>query len=325
MKKLPVLALSMGEPAGLGPEVCLRAASDAALRRRARFVLCGPRRLWQAEARRLRMPLAAEILDAGRFAPVKHGRPTAASGRVAKASLDAALALVMRGTAGALVTAPVDKGNFPAKGFLGHTDYLREKAGAPKVMMAFWEGRVLVALHSVHLPLRDALRRVNAASLLESLRFLDAQVPRYFVKKPHIAVCGLNPHAGEGGLIGDEEKRAVLPAVARARAEGLHVEGPWAPDSALPRARAEGADVLLALYHDQGLIGVKASRRFRAVNLTLGLPFIRTSPDHGVAYDVAGTKNVDASGMKAACLLAAGMAGKKAAFKPACAPASAFL
>jgi 4-hydroxythreonine-4-phosphate dehydrogenase len=165
-----------------------------------------------------------------------------------------------------------------------------------------------VALHTVHLPLREALRRVTKRRLVQNLLFLAREYPRLFGRSPRIAVAGLNPHAGEDGLLGAEEERTVAPAVREACARGVRAEGPFAPDTVFLQAKARKFDVVFALYHDQGLIAAKAQGLFRYVNLTLGLPFVRTSPDHGVACELTGTGRADDRGMREAVLLAARLA-----------------
>ena len=304
----------MGEPAGIGPELLLRVAARSDVCGRAKLILVGNRAVFARYARRLQLPLPRTIHPTGKKFAFRPGAPSLATGREAIRALDAAAALVLRGQADALVTAPMAKAAFRRSKHRAssHTDYLAHLTGARRAMMLFVKQRdPAVALHTVHLPLREALRLVTKRRLVESLLFLAREYPRLFGRAPRIAVAGLNPHAGEGGLLGAEEERTVAPAVREACARGVRAEGPVAPDTVFLQAKAQKFDVVFALYHDQGLIAAKAHGLFRYVNLTLGLPFVRTSPDHGVAYELAGTGRADDRGMRAAALLAARLARRR--------------
>jgi 4-hydroxythreonine-4-phosphate dehydrogenase len=323
---LPLLALTQGDPAGIGPEILLKLAARhrgaegsylpllvaeraalAAVRstvppeawERLAFLDCPPDRARLAEL----PPAAVPVLDpVGRPRNVQPGRSGPDDARGALAALDAGIELASSGTGDALVTAPVSKESIARQalpGFTGHTDYLAEKAGLERYgrdyLMAFLAPDLRVALLSTHVPLRQALDRVTEDAILEALACLDRHAPPLpgAGGRPRIAVAGLNPHAGEGGLLGDEEAIQIAPAIAAARSRGIDARGPESPDSLFARARRGEFDWVLALYHDQGLIAVKTAAFGEAVNLTLGLPYLRTSVDHGTAFTIAGRNQAD--------------------------------
>jgi 4-hydroxythreonine-4-phosphate dehydrogenase len=304
----PVLALTQGDPAGVGPEILLKLLA----RRRART--------WRPLLFAERAALAAVratvpeapwdnlvFLDAppprgeypvggipvvdpvGEPRAVEPGRPEARDAAGALAALDAAVSAVQAGAAEALVTLPVSKATVARHvdpSFRGHTDYLAAACGLERYgrdyLMAFLTPDLQVALLTAHLPLAEALRRIRPEAIGEALACLDRHAGG------RIAVAGVNPHAGEGGLLGEEDAANVRPAVATARARGIEAWGPESPDTVFARARRQEFDWVLALYHDQGLIAVKTAGFGRATNWTLGLPFLRTSVDHGTAYAIAG-------------------------------------
>lgn len=307
----PPIAVTIGDPAGIGPEVALKALRRPP--RGASFLLLGPPALWRAAARRLRLPLRHPVLDTGGPDRIRAGRPSAASGEVSFRAVAAGARLAREGAVLALVTAPISKTAWHAAGrcFPGHTEFLAKDAGRKdsETAMLLAAGAFRVGLLSVHVPLRRALRLVRAPRILEKLAVLREGLRRWFgVPNPRLAVAGLNPHAGEGGAFGDEERRRVAPAVARSRCRGWRVSGPHPPDSVFRRALLGEFDAVLALYHDQGLVAVKTAAFGRAVNVTLGLPYPRTSPDHGTAFDLAGRGTADACSMSEAVRLAAQIA-----------------
>jgi 4-hydroxythreonine-4-phosphate dehydrogenase len=226
-----------------------------------------------------------------------------------------AAALAMQGEIAAMVTAPLHKEALAAAGepYPGHTELLAaesaRRGGAGDVRMMLANDELKTVLVSVHLPLRQAIEAVTFGAVLQTLRIAQAAAARWGQARPRIAVAGLNPHAGEGGLFGDEELRIIAPAVAAARAEGIDAHGPFAPDTIFMRARhAPGHpgefDLVVAMYHDQGLIPVKYLGVDEGVNVTLGLPFVRTSPDHGTAFDIAGTGRASPASLVAALQMA---------------------
>jgi 4-hydroxythreonine-4-phosphate dehydrogenase len=306
----PLLALTQGDPAGIGPEILLKLLAAGAPTQW-RPLLIAERAALEALRPslpgfpwdRLRYFTGPEIRE-GDFIPVLDpvgdrrsvtpGSSGPADAAGAMAALDAGIALVRSGAADALVTAPVSKESIARHvlpGFKGHTDYLAEACGLERYgrdyLMAFLAPELQVALLTVHLPLREALDEVRGDTIAEALDCLH----RHAGGK--IALAGLNPHAGEGGLLGEEDGRILAPAVAAARERGIDVHGPESADSLFARARRGEFDWVLALYHDQGLIAVKTSSFGLATNWTLGLPFLRTSVDHGTAFALAGKGMAD--------------------------------
>jgi 4-hydroxythreonine-4-phosphate dehydrogenase len=258
------------------------------------------------------LPRSGALVEVGRL-PARDrrpGKPGPAALAAQVAYLEAAIAFVRGGGAEALCTAPITKAALHAAGLRapGHTELLQQRFRARRVVMMLAGPSLRVVLATTHLALADVPRALRRAGLVEILQVTDAALRRRFgVPRPRIAVCGLNPHAGDGGLFGDEEARIIAPAIARARAAGVRAEGPFAADG-LFAGQARGFDAVLAMYHDQGLIPVKALDFERTVNVTLGLPIVRTSPDHGVAYDIAGTGSARPSSMIEALRMAAAAA-----------------
>jgi 4-hydroxythreonine-4-phosphate dehydrogenase len=290
------IAVTAGDPCGIGPEVAARALA-AGLPAGFEPVWIGPESLLEKLSRRFRT--RAGLLPCGE-AP---RRPGAASGRAALQALDRAIGLLRNGTAHALVTAPLSKACIVRAGipFPGHTEYLAAAAGTRDVTMAFVADRFVTSLVTTHLPLRRVPEALAKKKIIWTIRRThDFLAGPLGVRRPHIAVAGLNPHAGEEGLFGDEEGRLIAPAIRDARRAGIDCEGPFAPDSVF---RRRGFDAVVSMYHDHGLTGIKTLHP-GAVHVTLGLPWPRTSPDHGVAFDLAGRGRADARPMRAALLLA---------------------
>ena len=312
------LVLSQGDPAGIGPELLLRLAARAP--REECELLFVAERAGLESVRHLvpegweRLSFASEapargggdetaivVLDpVGEKRTVVPGRSAAADAHGAIAALDRAVALTRSGEADALVTLPVSKVSIARHllpGFRGHTDYLAEACGLERYgrdyLMAFLAPDLQVALLTVHEPLRQALDGVTGEAVLDALGCLVRHAGG------RIALAGLNPHAGEDGLLGDEEATTLAPAVAEARSRGWNVTGPESPDAVFARCRAGACDWVLALYHDQGLIAVKTAARGEATNWTLGLPYLRTSVDHGTAFDIAGRGLADPASLHA--------------------------
>jgi 4-hydroxythreonine-4-phosphate dehydrogenase len=335
------LALTMGDPAGIGPEIVARAFlqgavpggglvdGDAAVMRRAAALVAGGAELpvvtvgSVAEALRL-PPQAMPVLEPGGLVPglaeLPQGRIDARCGAAAASCIRAAAALTACGEAAALVTAPIHKEALAAAGepWPGHTELLQSEAGGMPVRMMLANDELKTVLVSIHVALRDAIAAVSREAVLETIRIAHAAAARWGNPAPRIAVAGLNPHAGEGGLFGDEEKRFIAPAVEAARRLGIDASGPYAPDTVFMRARhASGHpgefDLVVAMTHDQGLIPVKYLGVEDGVNVTLGLPFVRTSPDHGTAFDIAGSGRADASSLKTALRMARQLSMTRAA------------
>jgi 4-hydroxythreonine-4-phosphate dehydrogenase len=312
----PTVAISMGDPFGIGPEVLVAALARRSLRESADWLVFGDRSVLEraASLRHVRLSRAVEVvslstLGGGRF---RFGHPVRGSGRHPIAYLEAAVQAVRAGRAEALCTGPVHKELMAKAGFkyAGHTEFLRDRFGVPRVVMMLAGPRLRVALATVHIPLSEVSSSLSRRGLVEILAIIDSALRRDFgVRRPRIGVTGLNPHAGENGLLGSEEKKIIAPALARARRRGIAAAGPFPADSLFARQLRTGEfDVILAMAHDQGLGPLKAVDFERAVNVTLGLPRPRTSPDHGVAFDIAGRGIADPTSMHEALALAAKLA-----------------
>jgi 4-hydroxythreonine-4-phosphate dehydrogenase len=314
-----VVGISAGDPSGIGPEVIEKALRDGRVRRRIVPVVfgdaraLGARRGWERAAHPLgHRPVIPTLVEVTALAD-RHrrpGRPTLEGGRAQYAYLTAAIDAARAGHAEALCTAPVSKEQISRAGipFMGHTEVLAEAFGR-EVLMLMDGPRVRVALATNHVPIARVSELLSAPKLVDQIALLSSSLARVLGRKPRIAVCGLNPHAGEGGLLGREDVEVIRPAVEQARALGFRVEGPLAADGLFARVSRLPYDAVLAMFHDQGLVAVKALDFERTVNVTLGLPVPRTSPDHGVAYDIAGSGRASARPMIAALLEAAELAG----------------
>ena len=280
----PTIAITMGDPAGIGPELVRAVCAGAA-----DVVVYG-------DGKQL-AGLDANVVAVTALDGVTPGAPTLATGRAQLAYLDAAVAEARAGRLDALVTAPIHKASCIAAGFAfaGHTEFLQDRLGAPAATMMFAGPRMRVSLATIHHALSVVPRLLDIAGVTTAIVHTATALARDFgVAAPRVAVAGLNPHAGEAGHFGDEESRIIAPAIAAARVElaaaniAADVSGPHVPDAVF-RAHLDGRyDAVIAMYHDQGLIPVKLIDFDEAVNVTLGLPIVRTSPDHGVAYDIAG-------------------------------------
>jgi 4-hydroxythreonine-4-phosphate dehydrogenase len=325
------LAISMGDPSGIGPEVtvrALRALSLSGLRLAPYVFGDGPTLGQLARRHDLALPLVevnARLPPRGALVSVSHlsraaarpGTPALEGGAAQLAYLEAAYQLVASGHVDALCTAPVSKAQVARAlpGFVGHTEWLEERTGARRSVMMLAGQRLRVALVTNHLALAQVRPAVTAPRITGTIAVADRALRRDFgLRRPRIAVCALNPHAGDEGAFGDEDRRIVAPAVARARHGGANVTGPYPADSLFFRAAAGEFDAVVALYHDQGLIPVKLLDHLlgdTAVNVTLGLPIVRTSPDHGVAYDLAGKGRASPRSMEAAIRLAVEIAKRR--------------
>ncbi len=284
----PRIALTVGDPAGIGPEIAVAAAASDAVRAVCTPVIFGPH-------------------TPGQVAAFTRGRVSAAAGRSAYETLVAAVRAVERGEVDAIATGPVSKEAFAAAGlqWKGHTDLLGHLAGAPQVAMMFYSEPLRVVLATVHVPLREVPALLTTPLLVSLIDLTHRSLPQFGYPNPRIAVAGLNPHAGEHGLMGEEDDAVIAPAVAQCRSLGIDVIGPVPGDTVFLRAVRGEFDVVVATYHDQGLIPVKLLAFGSSVNVTLGLPLVRTSVDHGTAFDIAGKGLADASSMVSATTLAA--------------------
>jgi len=305
----PRLALTVGDPAGIGPEIILKALSSEA-RLAADVSVYGPTGVLEHRARRFALPWPIEgvrVVETGPEEGVELGRPSAAGGRAAAAAVLAAARDAMAGSIDAIVTAPLNKESLAAAGhpWPGHTEMLAEAAGCADVAMLFVGGGLRVALVTIHRALRSVPDAIRAEEVLRVVRLVHRELPALGATARRIALCGLNPHAGEGGLFGREEIDVLVPAAVRLRGEGIDVTGPLPADSLFVRASRGEFDAVIAQYHDQGLIPVKLVSFGHAVNVTLGLPFVRTSVDHGTGFDIVAAGTADAGSLLAAMELAA--------------------
>ena len=307
----PRLALTVGDPAGIGPEIALKALSSKE-RPEADWVLYGPRTCLEDRAARFGLAgpeaLGCEVLDVG-GGPFALGRVSAEAGRAAAEAVLAAARDALAGGVDALVTAPLHKEALRAAGhpWPGHTEMLAEIAGVSDVAMMFVGGGLRVALLTIHQSLRSVPDAITPEGVRRVVRLVHRELPGFGAARRRIAVCGVNPHAGEGGLFGEEDALVLRPAVEALVAEGLDVSGPLPADTVFVRAARGEFDAVIAAYHDQGLVPVKLLAFGRAVNVTLGLPFVRTSVDHGTAFDIAEAGTADAGSLLEAMKLAAAL------------------
>jgi 4-hydroxythreonine-4-phosphate dehydrogenase len=293
--RAPVIALTSGEPAGIGPELCIRLAREPF---DARIVAIGDRALLRG---------CPHIEHVGLQRPRVAGRLDPANSRYVLAVLDRAVRGCLEGEFDAMVTAPVHKAviNDAGIAFTGHTEYLAERAKAAHVVMMLVGGGLRVALATTHLPLSQVPSAITTQNLSRTLQVLDADLrARFRIARPRILVAGLNPHSGESGHLGREDIEVIAPAIAAAAAAGIAASGPIPADTLFVPERLNAADCVLAMYHDQGLPVLKYASFGRGVNVTLGLPFIRTSVDHGTALELAGTGKADPGSLIEATTLA---------------------
>lgn len=335
----PPLALTMGDPAGIGPEIALKAWAQQAVRGLPPFVIYADPDVLRQRARGLAMNVAIELVaqpsEAERVfrkalpvmgvtlaAPVRAGVPDARNGVATIASIEAATAAVVAGEASALVTNPIAKNILYEAGFAhpGHTEFLGALAEKHEpgrryspVMMLASDALKVVPL-TVHIPLTAVPRAITKPLIFETVRTLWQSLRQDFgISAPRIAICGLNPHAGESGTMGREDIEIIGPAIEALKAEGLSVTGPHPADTLFHEAARKTYDAVVAMYHDQALIPIKTLAFDRGVNVTLGLPFVRTSPDHGTAFDIADKGAANPESLIQALLLAAAMASRRAA------------
>ena len=285
---VPAIAVTVGDPSGIGPEIAVKASQDPRVTAVCRPVLYGPHSAEDLA------PYAVGVVD-----PLSGQR---AYEEIVRAVQDANIGRVQ-----AIATAPINKASFAAAElpWRGHTDLLAHLCGVEEAVMMFWSDAIRVVLATVHIPLADVPAALTTDRMLRTIRITSAALPRFGFADSRIAVAGLNPHAGEGGLLGPEESESIMPAIQAARNLGIDVSGPFPADTIFVRASRGEFDVVIACYHDQGLIPVKLLAFGHAVNVTLGLPIIRTSVDHGTAFDIARQDKADPGSMVEAILLAA--------------------
>ena len=290
----PRIGITVGDPAGIGPEIALKAVEDPRVRDVCEPVVYGPH-------------------TPGELAPFSPGVLSADAGRAAYDAIVQAVSDARRGTIDAIATAPVNKEAFALAGlqWKGHTDLLAHLTGTPRVAMMFHAEALRVVLATVHVPIADVPRLITSELMEFTIDLAARELPRFGYARPRLAVAGLNPHAGEHGVIGHEDEDVLRPAIAACKARGVDVSGPWPADTVFGRAARGEFDAVIACYHDQGLIPVKLLAFGEAVNVTLGLPIIRTSVDHGTAFDIAGRGVAEHSSLVQAIRLAARLAGSR--------------
>jgi 4-hydroxythreonine-4-phosphate dehydrogenase len=326
----PLLGLTVGDPAGIGPEVTLMAARDPRSRvarvvaigslealRAAREVLSDGQRLREVAAvsdARCE-PGTLDVITVPSDRPVTFGRLSAVAGQIAFEGVRSAVALALRGDIDGIVTAPLNKEAIALAGhaYPGHTEILAELTGTREFAMMLTAQKLRVVHVTTHVGIRQMLERVTTDRVLTTVRLAHRSLQQMGIASPSVAVAGLNPHAGEGGLFGDEEARVITPAITRARSEGIDATGPWPADTLFGRAVAGDFDVVVAMFHDQGHIAVKVLGFETGVNATIGLPIVRTSVDHGTAFDIAGTGRASHDSMVEAIRVGATMAAARMA------------
>jgi 4-hydroxythreonine-4-phosphate dehydrogenase len=336
MAKQPAkpLALTLGEPAGIGPDITIAAwlkrreldlpafyllGDEALIARRAKALGAAVRiasvTTGEAEAA---FPEALPVVASGEPASAAPGKPDASSAPAALASIRQAVTDVREGRAGAVVTNPIAKSVLYSAGFRhpGHTEFLAELAAedgpTPQPVMMLWSPRLAVVPVTIHVSLRDALAQLTSELIVSTVRIVATELKsRFGIANPRIAISGLNPHAGEDGSLGHEEQTVIAPAIKTLRGDGIEAKGPLPADTMFHEAARNSYDCAVCMYHDQALIPIKTVAFDDAVNVTLGLPFIRTSPDHGTAFDIAGTGKANPASLIAALRLASRMAAAK--------------
>lgn len=327
----PTIGITMGDPLGIGAEIIVKALADPDIRSAASFVIFGLSEQLTYTADQLEVDLAFHrehhedirrfphdlvVLDYDEFAlaPTMQRGPSRLGGQSSFAFCTDAIAAAQAGLIDAMVTAPISKHSWQLAGkkrFPGHTELLAERCKVRRPAMMFVSPRLRVVLATIHVALMDVRNLLTIGCVFHPIDLANDALRQWFgIERPRIAVCGLNPHAGEEGQFGDEEQRIISPAIVMAGEAGINAEGPFPADTVFLKALAGKYDCVVAMYHDQGLIPVKLLGWQDAVNVTLGLPIIRTSPDHGTAFDIAGRGRADPSSMKAAIRLAIDLAGR---------------
>ena len=320
----PVIAVTIGDANGIGPEVVLKSMGHRDVRRLCAPLLVGPEEVFASYARRLGMdlfthrrrgvpPAIPGLVDIPVRGPlrIRPGMISASAGRIAARALEVAVTMARVGLVEGVVTAPVSKQALHRAGvmFPGQTEMLQRLTHSPRVAMMLVTKRLKIGLATVHIPLSRVPRAITRTGLTERIRTIhDALVGDWGIRKPRIAVLGLNPHAGEGGDMGSEEKRLIVPVVRALQRGGMAIQGPFPADAFFARYRAGVYDGVIAMYHDQGLIPLKMSAGGKGVNVSVGLSIVRTSPDHGTAFDIAGKGVARPDSMIEAIILAARIA-----------------
>ena len=324
-RSLPRIAITMGDPAGIGPEVVLKAVAEEEIQRVCIPVIIGDAQLLAHTARKLDLQSGYDIVRQDEFLPdeisepiifhldningvIEPGIESGAAGKAAGGYIEAAVELCAAGSVDAIATAPINKRSLFLGGysFPGHTEFLAHLTGSEEYAMAFVAANLRIVLISTHVPLSEAIRLVKRDLIAKTIHLADRELKRWGIERPRLAVAALNPHGAEGGLFGMEETSEIAPAIADCHGvDEIDVQGPFPADTVFLRASRGEFDAVIACYHDQAMIPVKCLSFGEAVNVTLGLPFIRTSVDHGTAFDIAGKGIAEHSSMIAAIKLAA--------------------
>jgi 4-hydroxythreonine-4-phosphate dehydrogenase len=329
-KHLPVIGITMGDPSGVGPEIIIKALSDKRLYRLCKPVVLGDPDTLAFYMERLKdypvamneianigeakgVPGQMDLISLSRLKPGQFfpGKPAVEGGKAMVKYIITAVEMALKGELSAMVTCPLNKALMNEAGypFEGHTQLISQLTGTAEYVMMLAGKRLRVTLVTIHCALKDVPHRINKENVFQTIRVTHEALANDFgIEMPRIAVAALNPHAGEKGLFGKEESEIIFPAIERARKAGMNVSGPLPADSLYPKAASGGFDVVVNMYHDQGLIPLKLLHFSDGVNITLGLPIIRTSVDHGTAYDIAGKGVADPESLKAAIRMAAEMA-----------------
>jgi 4-phospho-D-threonate 3-dehydrogenase / 4-phospho-D-erythronate 3-dehydrogenase len=329
-RRLPRIAITMGDPAGIGPEVVLKAVAEEEVQRLCVPVIIGDAQLLAHTARTLDLQCGYDIIRHDERLPerltepvifhldnvsgyIEPGIESGAAGKAAAQYIEAAVGLCAAGSLDAIATAPINKRALFLGGysFPGHTEFLAHLTGTEEYAMAFVAANLRIVLLSTHVPLAEAIRLVERDRIIRVVHLAHRELKRWGIEKPRIAVAALNPHGAEGGLFGVEEASEIVPAVEACRGkDDFNVSGPYSADTVFLRASRGEFDAVVACYHDQAMIPVKCLSFGEAVNVTLGLPFIRTSVDHGTAFDIAGKGLAEHSSMMAAIALAAELSAR---------------
>jgi len=329
---LPKIGITMGDPTGIGPEIIVKALSMAEPFQACRPIVFGDHevlsRAIQIQQLSATLEIIEEVPENGylprkiflfplsqlKVATLRFGQPDRACGEAMVTYIEEAVKRVRSGKLDAMTTCPINKQAMNEAGyhFFGHTELLAHLAQASPVAMMFVGSRWKIVLVTTHLPIKDVSKSITSNRILATLRLADEGMKKYFgIPHPKMAMLGLNPHCGEEGLLGEEEKREILPAMAEAKTLGMDVEGPFPADSFFDLSGRHAFDVVISMYHDQGLIPIKMVDFKGAVNFTLGLPFVRTSVDHGTAYDIAGKGLADPDNLIKALLIASNLSISK--------------
>jgi len=324
-----LIGITMGDPCGIGPEIILKSLKSPAVRKIANYVIIGNKNAFDQAARTLKIPFKYRIIShiaeiENSNPPVsllsindfksnlmKQKKPTAEGGELSVQCVIRGINLAMSGHIDALVTAPICKAaiHLGGYGYPGHTEMLKIFSGVDQVVMLMVGGKLKVAFATTHIAIKDVPQSITPEGILGTIIICNEGLKKYFgLKRPRIAVCGLNPHAGEEGIFGGEERKVIIPAIEKARKKGICCEGPVSADTVFYKALNGAYDVVVAIYHDQGAIPLKLHAFETGVNITLGIPFVRTSPDHGTAYDIAGKGIADPRSMIEAIKMALRMA-----------------